>query len=103
MNFFKAIDSYETEFGRTILKEKDRKGYIKTIEIKFNNFAAFVLHLNKISGLSKGKIRSFLKKSFKNDLSGNVVVTEAKPCSLLYKKSTETLKYELCNIYGTVC
>ena len=106
--FFKAIDFYRTAFGRTIKVEKDKKGYIKTIEIKFIHYEAFILHIHEISALTKGEIKNYFKKSFKGEITGKVVITEDKPCFILYKKSTETmtwqLHYEICNRYGiNVC
>ena len=101
--WWKAIRDHNTEFGREIIVDRDRRSrQVKKIEIKFQHFGTLSFHISKVLNEDA---KQYLKKR-----SGNcklkVIATVDHPATIIFdvKKNLLTFvsKYEVRNHYDNV-
>ena len=99
--WFKAINDYLPDFGRTVEIVKNKSGKTVSYRIKFTHLGTFKFHVGKIIG--KDKI-NFVKENKTTKEKVKVVCTDEKPIKIDYNISKGilmiNLKHNLFNQYG---
>jgi len=101
-----AVRIYKSNFGYITSTVKNKKGNIRSYEIKFTHQGAFEYHMSELSGFKKSDVKKYLQKTFPNNCKARVVVSTEKPVLLIYKRSTSVCNlkcfYETINSFGNV-
>ena len=102
---YRAVRDYPVQFGTETSTLTNKKGVLKSYEIKFTKIQSLRFHLKQLSGLEDVDV--YLKKKFPHEEKGNVIVSEEDPVVLFFKLSTNTLtitmKFQVMNQHGTIC
>ena len=101
--WFKAINDYLPDFGRTVEIVKNKYGKTVSYRIKFTHIGTFKLHVGKIIG--KDKI-NFVRENKTTKEKVEIVCTNENPIKIDYnitKRTLINLKYSLSNRYGQLC
>ena len=103
---FSAVKDFVPDFGRSASKTKDRKGKVKSYELKFYHLGTFIHHMSELSGLNKSDVKKYMKKTFSTGGKGKVIIEEEKPVVFLYNVSNNlcsmTCNFETINKFGNV-
>ena len=102
--FFQAVKHYQSEFGRTLSAEKNKKGFVKVYKINFNHKGTFKYHFGRIV---QGDLEKYLIKKFTAGSRGCVEISENSPFVLTFNCNRNELvgncRFNVINRYGNIC
>jgi len=104
LEFYRAIKNWTSEYGRTLSKEKNKRGIVKEYSISFHHKGTLKYHFKQII---KGDIKNYLTKSFTAGSRGVVQIESSTPFVIRFNPNrnemTMSCNFITINRYGNIC